>query len=87
VFCGREPVRNSNKKNTPPPNRYFYYEDPHFISTEYSIYLKNNVANQYIYIDNNLIFLKPRILNTQKISRRPDITLRENIIEELRLRG
>ncbi len=57
------------------------------MSIKYYAPFKNNVTNQYIYIDNNLIFLGPRLLNTQKIPRRPGITLRENIIEELRLRG
>ncbi len=33
------------------------------------------------------MFLRPRIPNTQKVSRRPAITLKENIIKKLRLRG
>ena len=55
--------------------------------TEHYTPLKNDVTNQYIYMDNNLVFLRPRVLNTQKMPRRPDITLRENIIEKIRLRG
>ena len=53
---------------------------------KYCTPLKNDVTNQYIYIDNNLVFLEPRILNIQKIPRRPGIILKENIIRELRLR-
>src|SRR6266536_4008909 len=83
----RIPRQKNNQKfqrrgNIPPPNRYFYCEGPHFISIKHYTPLKNNVANQYIYIDNNLVFLGSRILNTQKIPRRPDIILRESIIEE-----
>ncbi len=37
-------------------------------------------------MDNNLVFLKPRISNTQKTPHRPNIILKKNIIEELRLR-
>ncbi len=64
----RIPRQRSNqkfqrKKNTPPPNKCFYYEDPYFISTEHYTPFKNNVTNQYIYIDNNLIFLGPRVSN------------------------
>ena len=87
----RIPRQKNNQKfqhreNTPPPNKYFYCEDPHFISTKHYTPLKDNVTNQYIYIDNNLVFLGPRIPNTQKTPRRPDMTLRESIIKELRLR-
>ncbi len=55
--------------------------------TEYYTLLKDNVANQYIYIDNNLMFLGPRVLNTQRVPRRSGMILRESIIGELRLRG
>ena len=57
------------------------------MSTKHYTPLKNNVTNQYIHINNNLIFLRPRILNTQKIPRRSSIILRESIMGELRLRG
>ncbi len=64
----------------------FYCEGPHFISTEYYTPLKDDVVNQYIYINNNLIFLGPRILNTQKIPRRLGMILKESVMGELRLR-
>jgi len=38
-------------------------------------------------MDNNLVFLGPRILNTQKILHRLSMTLRESVIKKLRLRN
>ncbi len=50
--------------NIPSFNGCFYYEDLYFMFTEHCASSKDNVTNQYIYIDNNLVFFKPRVLNT-----------------------
>ncbi len=87
MFRGREAVRNFNKKNTFSPNRYFYCEGPHFMSIEYYTSFKDDVVNQYMYIDNNLMFFEPRVLNIQRVPRRLGMILKESVIGELRLRG
>ncbi len=33
------------------------------MSTEHYASFKDDVANQYVYIDNNLVFFGPRVLN------------------------